>query len=342
VGIAEGLRRHAAVPALLALLLVTVLPIGAGTASAASGTFASNCAVNVRSKPTTLSTLRVRIATSTLVTASAVVSGGAYGTTCGKAIWGTTWLAISAIGGRSVKTSYGVATVYAAAELFRAVSTSSSSSPPSHGAYLLGVDVSQWNGTIDFRQVRSSGRKFVIARATAGRLITDSQYARNRAEAIRAGLAFTAYHYAMPDLSRYDAVKEADHFLAVAKLTGTMLVPALDLEQGGSIGRTRLTAWVTAWLTRVSSKLHVKPMIYVTQSFWQSYLGDTRWFVQNGYKVLWIAHWGTASPNVPAGNWGGTSWTFWQYSACGHVAGIHSACVDLDRFAGSDIDRLRI
>jgi hypothetical protein len=156
VGIAEGLRRHAAIPALLALLLLTVLPIGAGTASAASGTFASNCGVNVRSKPTTLSTIRVHIETSTLVTASAVVSGGAYATTCGKAIWGTTWLAISAIGGRSVRTSYGVTAIYAAAELFRAVSTSSSSSTPTHGAYLLGVDVSQWNGTIDFRRVRAA------------------------------------------------------------------------------------------------------------------------------------------------------------------------------------------
>ena len=119
-------------------------------------------------------------------------------------------------------------------------------------------------------------------------------------------------------------------------------VPAWPAFWALKMRRTRLTAWVKAWLTRVTSKLHVKPMIYVTQSFWRSYLGDTRWFVDNGYKVLWIAHWGTSNPGVPAGNWGGTSWTFWQYSSCGRVPGIKSACVDLDRYAGTDIDRLRI
>jgi hypothetical protein len=40
--------------------------------------------------------------------------------------------------------------------------------------------------------------------------------------------------------------------------------------------------------------------------------------------------------SVPANNWGGHSWTFWQYDDCGSVAGI-SGCVDLDRFNGMDL-----
>ncbi|HEX8024567.1 MAG TPA: glycoside hydrolase family 25 protein [Candidatus Limnocylindrales bacterium] len=339
MGIADRLARRAGTPAVLALLLLTIVPIGIGSVAAASGTFASNCPVNVRAKATTTAALRVRIATNTRVTVSGTVSGGAYGTTCGKSVWGTTWLAITAIGGRSVRTDYGVSTVYAAAKLFRAISTSTSTSS-ARGPYLLGIDVSQWNGPIDFRKVRASGKTFVIARATAGRKITDSMYARNRARALASGIAFTAYHFAMPDTTHNDALSEADHFIAVAQLKKGMLVPVLDLEQGGRLGRTRLTAWVKTWVTRVSSKLGVKPMIYVTKSFWQSYLGNSTWFAEHGYR-LWIARWSASAPGVPADHWGGSSWTVWQYSDCGRVPGVRSTCVDLDRFRGKDIDAIR-
>jgi hypothetical protein len=65
-------------------------------------------------------------------------------------------------------------------------------------------------------------------------------------------------------------------------------------------------------------------------------MGDTTMFADQGYSVLWIAHWGTSSPTVPAGNWGGHGWTFWQYTSTGSTAGI-SGKVDLDRFNGSDL-----
>lgn len=320
--------RRVALPAAIAVLLLTLLPIEAGVADAATSHWTAACTLNVRSHPTTTATRRARITTGQVVTASAKVSGGWYSTTCGRAVSGRTWLAITAIGDRSVKSLYGVSTVYAASALFRQVA------PP---AYLYGVDVSQWNGTIDWAKVRASGREFVIARATAGRLITDSAYARNRAGALKAGLAFTAYHYASPDLSAGDARLEADHFIAVAKLQHGMLIPALDLETGSRLGPTRLQRWVRTFVERVHDRLGVKPMIYTTRAFWRWAMRDTTWFSQNGYRVLWIAHWDTSSPAVPADGWGGQRWTIWQYSDCGRVSGIPSRCVDLDRFRGADL-----
>ncbi len=65
-------------------------------------------------------------------------------------------------------------------------------------------------------------------------------------------------------------------------------------------------------------------------------MGDTTMFADQGYSVLWIAHWGTSSPTLPAANWGGHGWTFWQYTSTGSVAGI-SGNVDLDRYNGSDL-----
>ena len=66
-------------------------------------------------------------------------------------------------------------------------------------------------------------------------------------------------------------------------------------------------------------------------------MGDTDWFARNGYSVLWIANWTTASqPAVPAGGWAGNGWSFWQHSSSGVVPGI-SGAVDLDRFNGSSL-----
>jgi GH25 family lysozyme M1 (1,4-beta-N-acetylmuramidase) len=80
-------------------------------------------------------------------------------------------------------------------------------------------------------------------------------------------------------------------------------------------------------------------MIYTSQYFWQTYMGGTTWFAANGYRSLWVASWHVTSPKMPASNWGGLSWTVWQYSSCGSVPGI-SGCVDVDRLKGSDLSGL--
>src|SRR5262249_54121749 len=57
---------------------------------------------------------------------------------------------------------------------------------------------------------------------------------------------------------------------------------------------------------------------------------------------LWIAHWTTASrPWVPANNWNGTSWTFWQWTDCVSVRGINH-CVDGDRMNGVNLPAVEI
>ena len=81
-------------------------------------------------------------------------------------------------------------------------------------------------------------------------------------------------------------------------------------------------------------------MIYCSPTFWKNYLGDTAWFAQNGYDVLWVAHWTAASsPTVPGGNWGGKSWTFWQYTSDGVVPGI-TGRVDMNRYNGTNFSRV--
>jgi GH25 family lysozyme M1 (1,4-beta-N-acetylmuramidase) len=99
-----------------------------------------------------------------------------------------------------------------------------------------------------------------------------------------------------------------------------------------------MQTWVSTWLQIVSSATGVKPMIYTSPNFWTNSMGNTQMFAQGGYTVLWVAHWTSASqPTVPANNWGGHGWTFWQYTSSGTVNGI-SGSVDLDRYNGLTLD----
>jgi GH25 family lysozyme M1 (1,4-beta-N-acetylmuramidase) len=262
-----------------------------------------------------------------VVSASDAVSGGAWSADCGGTVGGDQWYRIVEVGGQSVSALYGVPAVYAASGLFRALATSS---------YVEGIDVSKWQETINWPMVAAAGKRFAIAKATEGIGYEDGKYDVNKAGAIAAGLAFGAYHFARPDLNA-DGAAEADWFVDTAGYQPGMLIPTLDLERHGTLTDAQLIDWVKAWVGRVYERLGVRPMIYASPSFWQTYMGNTRWFADNGYSVLWVAHWGVTNPSVPATNWGGRSWTFWQYTSDGLVPGI-SGRVDLDRYRFDSFD----
>jgi GH25 family lysozyme M1 (1,4-beta-N-acetylmuramidase) len=218
-----------------------------------------------------------------------------------------------------------VSVVYAATGLFRSASTS---------GYREGIDVSHWQGAIDWAKVKAAGKTFAIAKATEGINFKDDRYDRNKVAAMGQGIKFGAYHFARPE---NNAVTEADWFIDNAGYEHGMIIPTLDLERTGGLGPTALTNWVKAWLQRVDQRLGVKPMIYMSPSFWRSNLNDSRWFADNGYAILWVAHWGVTSPSIPGSNWGGRSWTFWQYTSSGTVPGI-AGRVDLNRYRFASFD----
>jgi lysozyme len=134
---------------------------------------------------------------------------------------------------------------------------------------------------------------------------------------------------------------QADWFVANARLGAANLVPALDLEVNGGKGPIGLRRWTLAWLSRVRARLGVAPIVYTNPAFWRNAMGNTRAIAQAGFHVLWIAHWGTGYPDVPAGGWNGNGWVFWQWTRCGHVPGI-AGCVDRDTFRGRAIRDLTI
>jgi lysozyme len=200
--------------------------------------------------------------------------------------------------------------------------------------FVNGLDVSYHQGAIDWGRVAGAGKDFVYVRASAGTLTSDPAYATNHAGARAAGLAVGAYHFGNPDSTANDALNEARWFLQNAAVASGDLVPVLDLEVSNGLGAAALTTWAQTWLAEVESAIGVRPLIYTNPNFWSSSMANTDWFARNGYQ-LWVAQWTVASqPIVPAGNWGGEGWTFWQHSSTGSVPGV-SGPVDLDRFNGS-------
>jgi GH25 family lysozyme M1 (1,4-beta-N-acetylmuramidase) len=201
---------------------------------------------------------------------------------------------------------------------------------------LEGIDISHWQGTINWSLVAGAGKKFAIMKATESTNYTDPTYASNHSRAKAAGLWTGAYHFARPGSNANDAKLEAAYFASAMNLGVGDLIPALDLEDSGGLSVAALQAWVTSFLGEVYTRVGVRPMIYTSPAFWKKYMGDSRALADAGYKTLWVAHWGVTMPTIPAANWGGRGWTFWQYSSTGTVPGI-AGRVDLDRFNGTDL-----
>jgi GH25 family lysozyme M1 (1,4-beta-N-acetylmuramidase) len=202
-----------------------------------------------------------------------------------------------------------------------------------------GIDISHWQGDIDWAAVAGDGVDFAIMKATEGNDYTDTKFKQNRTNAQLAGVTIGMYHVASPRRSTDDARAEADRFLRVAKPNVGNLIPTLDIEIANvpdGMSSAVLAGWVRAWLNRVTAKLGVRPMIYGSQHMFEQLLGNSTWFADNGFP-LWFAWPRKNLPSpLPANDWQGHSWTFWQWTWEGQIAGI-SGNVDRDRFANPDL-----
>jgi lysozyme len=209
---------------------------------------------------------------------------------------------------------------------------------------LPGIDVSKWQQTIDWSKVAGAGMRFAIARATKGQHYIDPTFQTNVDGARAEGIVVGAYHRATPsggaNANTTDARAEADHYLDVASPGVGDLIPALDIEETGGLAPPDLVVWVKAWVTRVTNRLGVKPMLYASPNFWTVNMGNSTWFADHGYR-LWLAHWNVSSPTVPANGWQGRGWTFWQWT---HKPGMPGVTTDLDRdrFDGTNLVTARI
>ncbi|MER5743318.1 GH25 family lysozyme [Streptomyces sp. NPDC002225] len=200
----------------------------------------------------------------------------------------------------------------------------------------LGVDVSSWQGGINWGSVRGAGIEFAWMKATEGTTYKDPTFSANYLGAYNAGVIRGAYHFARPDVS--GGAAQADFFASNggAWSRDNLTLPGvLDIE-GSCYGKTAaaMQTWILDFYNRYKARTGRDVVIYTSPSWWNSCTGG--WSGMSARSPLWVAHWTTASnPSIPAGF---PYWTVWQYSSTGSVSGV-SGNVDRDRFGG---DRSRL
>jgi lysozyme len=192
---------------------------------------------------------------------------------------------------------------------------------------LLGLDVSHWDGVIDWKIVLASGYKFAYTKATESITYTDDTLVPNVTNAIAVGMPIGAYHFYR---LAADPKAQADYFLSKIKGLKLDLPPSLDFEEQASLPQSTVAQNLKIWLDTVEAGVGRKPIIYTNAYYWNTYAGTPSWAKDYG---LWVANYTSApAPLIPKG-W--TNYLIWQYTDKGSVPGI-SADVDLDRFTGDE------
>ena len=204
--------------------------------------------------------------------------------------------------------------------------------------YIPGIDVSNWQGAIDWQKVKAAGVQFAFIKASQGIDFHDRFFAANIEAGRRLGIACGAYHFFEPT---QPAQSQAENFLSMqSALEKGDLPPVLDVEtpaKWSALPIADRVKAVTTWLSIVEKQLGATPLIYMSSSFAGDVLGADSEL--NRYP-LWVAHYTKAVvPWVPAPF---KTWAFWQYSNTGKTDGI-TGDVDQDWFNGSldDLQRLR-
>jgi lysozyme len=194
---------------------------------------------------------------------------------------------------------------------------------------LTGIDVSYYQGTIDWAKVAASGRAFAIARIGDGADFIDPKFATNYAANKQRGLIRGSYQFFR---AGDDPVKQAEIVLAhIGMLADGDLPPVIDIEVLDGQSAATLISRARKWLEIVEAGIGRPPIVYTSPGFWST-LGNPDF----SRYPLWVAHWGVSCPSLP-GNW--KAWKFWQHSESGTVSGI-SGAVDLDKFDG-DLAQLK-
>lgn len=196
--------------------------------------------------------------------------------------------------------------------------------PDRHRHLLRGVDVSHYQGTIDWPAVSRDNVSFAYVKATEGVDGRDARFARNWRGARQAGIRVGAYHFFRFCRSPR---AQARNFLAVAPRTASALPPAVDVETARGC-RSRLSGAevrreLNAYLAIVEARQRRPAVLYVNAQFYAAYGRDLPRRQMWRRSIL-------STPN--------RSWTFWQYRSRGHVTGIRTH-VDLNLVRAASFKR---
>lgn len=192
------------------------------------------------------------------------------------------------------------------------------------GTTLHGIDVSKWQGTIDWNAVANDGVIYAFVRVSDGLNFPDEFFETNLAASRAQGIHTGVYQFFRPS---QDAVAQADMLIArMPTLEPGDLPPVIDMEDTGGLSPAAVTAAMQQWIDRVEGHYGVAPIIYSGKYFWQDNVQSAAY---SSYP-LWIAHYTSNCPNI-ADQW--SDWAFHQFTDSGSTAGVPGP-VDTNEFNG--------
>ena len=191
-----------------------------------------------------------------------------------------------------------------------------------------GVDVSRWQGEIDWPKLRTQGANFAYIKATDGGDHLDPMFKTNWRRAKEAGIKRGAYHFFYWCRT---AAEQADWFIRNVPRDPEALPPVIDVEWNGesrckqNISRQRVLEKMQVFMDKVERHYGQRPIIYTAPDFYKDNL-------TNEFREY--PFWLRAVAQHPSKVYPGRKWLFWQYSGSGLSQGVDGK-IDLNVFYGN-------
>lgn len=204
-----------------------------------------------------------------------------------------------------------------------AISTKALAIGPASSPIYQGIDVSEWQGEINFEQVANSGTQIVYIKSSEGTNYIDPYFETNYQKAKQNNLKIGVYHYVIARNTE-EAEQEAKFFSAVISGKEIDCRLAIDFESFGELNVQQINE-ITITFLRKTQQLTGKEMVVYSNT------NDARNIfsqeLANQYP-LWVAEYGVEEPGYN-GKW--NQWIGYQYTDRGIINGINGY-VDKDQF----------
>jgi len=217
-----------------------------------------------------------------------------------------------------------------------------------------GIDVSAYNGDIDWEAVAGAGIKYMWCKQSEGTTHHNGRRKENLAGARSVGIKTGGYHFARPDtyqsLQLGDAVNEGHNFLNCYDHKPGDLVPALDLESGLLKNDHNYNLeWIFEWCHTVEKELGLKPksiLMYSARWACVSRLlkGDAALKKELAEYRQWWCEYRSEQVTAPTKNpapWKPNDWVVWQWTGHGKVPGCKGR-VDRNHMKPGGLEQLRM
>jgi GH25 family lysozyme M1 (1,4-beta-N-acetylmuramidase) len=194
-----------------------------------------------------------------------------------------------------------------------------------------GLDVSSYQGNVNWSTVAANGAKFAYVKATEGTYYTSAYFSQQYEGSYGVGIVRGAYHFATPDTT--SGAAQADYFVAHGggwSKDGKTLPGMLDMEWDPygadcyGLSKSAMVSWILSFSNEYHAKTSRWPVIYTATSWWSECTGNTGDF--SSTNPLMLAYYSTSSAGPMPYNW--TYQTIWQFADSGTFPG------DQDRFNG--------